>query len=259
MFGSLDNKESLDKLVTNAHAVIHCAGTVRGMHLADFKTANIDGVSNMVNALKRCQNQPRLLLISSLAARMPGLSNYANSKLQGEKILTDSDEQLDWTILRPAAIYGDGDQEMKPLLDLLSNGISLQLSGSDSRFSLIHVDDVAHATLQWVKNRTTKHDIIELDDQFPNGYSWQDISTIASHVFNRPMRRIYIPLTVLNGLAVIGELIASLFHQNPMLTTGKVRELVWQDWVCKFDPHSHIEHWQPLLQFEQGLKKLYSR
>ena len=110
IYGDLSNSESLVSLVDNAYAVIHCAGTVRGSQLSDFIAANVEGVSNFVTAILADSSQPRLLLISSLAARMPDISDYAKSKRQGEDVLTLHASQLKWTVIRPAAIYGAGDQ-----------------------------------------------------------------------------------------------------------------------------------------------------
>jgi nucleoside-diphosphate-sugar epimerase len=255
--GDLSKSSSLDALVSNADAVIHCAGTVRGSRLSDFTIANVDGTANLVAAILRTSSQPRLLQMSSLAARMPELSNYAYSKHQGEEILFANISQLKWTIFRPAAIYGAGDRELKPLLDLLKKGISLQLSGTDCRFSLMHVDDVANAVLQWLINGIAEYEVIELDDGHPSGYCWQDISNIAANVFQRSIQRLYIPLFVLKKLAIISEWMARATNRNPMLTSGKVRELVWKDWVCRDQSLHQIDSWQPVIQFEQGLRMVY--
>ncbi len=256
--GTLSNLESLAALVENSDAVIHCAGTVRGVTLSDFADANIIGIENLLSTLAKQSKHPRFLLISSLAARMPDISHYAKSKHLGEEILYRYSSNVNWSIFRPAAIYGQGDRELKPLLDLLQRGISLQLSSTDSRFSLIHVDDVAQAVLQWLINGTAEHEIIELDDGFHGGYGWQTIADIAANVFQRPVRRLYMPLIMLKSLGIMSEFIAAATQHSPMLTSGKVRELVWHDWVCNNQPQNHLKNWEPVLQFEQGLRKLYS-
>ncbi len=256
--GALEDTEKLDAFASNVDVIIHCAGSVRGLTLSDFAPANVEAVSNLVNAQLRGSNNPRFLLISSLAARMPELSDYANSKRQGEETLKTYTSKVNWTIIRPAAIYGDGDREMKPLLDLLRKGICLQMSHAGSHFSLVHVNDIARAVLQWLNNGTANHEIIELDDGFSGGYSWIQISEIASRVFQRPVRRIQLPTFILQTLARLSASIAMATRLNPMLTPGKARELSWHDWVCQKQPNVYIEHWHPTLQFEQGLKKLYS-
>src|SRR3546814_19432216 len=47
----------------------------------------------------------RLVLVSSLAAREPGLSHYAASKAAGEQALRASGVR-NWVVVRPSAIYG---------------------------------------------------------------------------------------------------------------------------------------------------------
>ena len=106
-------------------------------------------------------------------------------------------------------------------------------------------------------NGVAEHEIIELDDGFPNGYCWQDISDIAACVFHRPVRRLYVPIFILKALATVSVFVARVFNLSPMLTPGKARELAWHDWVCRNHPKMQIENWQPMLQFEQGLKRLY--
>lgn len=255
--GSLKDARLLRHFVSNTDAVIHCAGTVRGLKLTDFKEANIDAVSSLLEARRTLTTAPRFLLISSLAAREPSLSHYANSKWQGEELLKHYDSTTDWTIFRPSAIYGVGDKELKPLLDLLKYGVCLQLSDSDSRFSLIHVDDVAGAVLKWLENGTANHEVIELDDGTVNGYNWQDIKFIASRVFGRQIRTIKIPQSFLNGLGRVSEFASRIINTSPMLSTGKVRELTWHDWVCDQVDNQSIKTWTPEIQFEQGLIKLY--
>ena len=60
-------------------AVIYAAGAVRGNSIDDFRPANISGVEAVVNILEGMQMAPPFLLLSSLAASAPHLSDYAVS------------------------------------------------------------------------------------------------------------------------------------------------------------------------------------
>ena len=68
-------------------------------------------------------NRPRFVLLSSLAARQPQISDYAASKLAGEAELTRLDGELPWSILRPPAVYGPGDRETLAFFRALRMGI----------------------------------------------------------------------------------------------------------------------------------------
>ncbi|MFC1701773.1 NAD-dependent epimerase/dehydratase family protein, partial [Pseudomonadota bacterium] len=101
----LTDIDKLTGIVAECSAVIYCAGTVRGRNAADFSLANITGVKAMREALERANNSLPLLLLSSLAASRPGLSDYAYSKYSGEQLL-QGNSTSPWTILRPPAVYG---------------------------------------------------------------------------------------------------------------------------------------------------------
>ena len=86
--GNLDDVESLRQLVKGADSIVHCAGAVRGAEQIDFNLVNVDGTTRLVQTASGQEKVPRFLLLSSLAAREPQLSYYAESKLMGEKTLS---------------------------------------------------------------------------------------------------------------------------------------------------------------------------
>ena len=83
--------------------------------------------------------------MSSLAAREPGLSDYAASKLVGEQALIAAGDKLRWTILRPPAVYGPGDRATLSFFRCMAHGIGPVMGSDDARISLIHAGDLANA------------------------------------------------------------------------------------------------------------------
>src|SRR3546814_19291408 len=63
----------------------------------------------------------RFIHISSLAAREPELSAYGASKAKSEKLVAASG--LEWTIIRPPAVYGPGDRETLELFKMARRGL----------------------------------------------------------------------------------------------------------------------------------------
>ncbi len=72
--GGLDDAAALGRLVSGATAVIHAAGLVKARSLAALMAVNRDGTARLAEAVAATLSPPRLLLISSLAAREPTLS-----------------------------------------------------------------------------------------------------------------------------------------------------------------------------------------
>ena len=121
--GDLDDPIALQSLVKGVSAVVHCAGLVRGSSLKEFTHTNVEGTSNLVRISVQQNPPPRFLLISSLAAREPNLSWYANSKYMAEQLVADSSGVMPWTVFRPTAVYGPGDKELSPLFRATRYGI----------------------------------------------------------------------------------------------------------------------------------------
>lgn len=92
--GDLNDAAALAALVQGADAVIHVAGLTNTPDPAAFESANVTGTANVLAAM-RAAGVKRLVFVSSLAARMPGLSLYGASKAKAEALVEGSG--LDWT------------------------------------------------------------------------------------------------------------------------------------------------------------------
>jgi nucleoside-diphosphate-sugar epimerase len=250
----LSNTDELASALSNSVAVIYCAGSVRGRNLEDFSAANIVGVRSVVEAMNRSCPETPLLLISSLAASRPGVSDYANSKFLGEQEIIQH-AKFPWTIFRPPAVYGQGDKEMLPLLKLARKGLAITAGPASQKLSLIHVDDLAAAVLAWLESwPACQGQIFSLDDGHSGGYDWQEIVVTASggkyHLFR-------IPKPLLFAAAKANLIMSRLFDYSPMLSPGKARELIQTDWICHNELLVQATGWTPAIDLKSGLKKLF--
>ncbi|MDT8406625.1 MAG: NAD-dependent epimerase/dehydratase family protein [Methylococcales bacterium] len=246
--GALDDRAALATLVDNTEAVVHLAGAVRGADAKAFQAVNVQGTGNLIDV---CQQQ-RFLLVSSLAAREPALSWYADSKHRAEQVLATS--ALAWTILRPTAVYGPGDQELKPLLALTRKGWLPLISTPDARLGLIHVADVVSAMLAWLeRGEHSPGQTLELDDGRPGGYTHQTLAALLSEFWRRPVRVLAVPAWPLRGIAWANVALARLFHYAPMLSPGKVNELRHADWTANIEPARQALGFVPEMDFLASL------
>lgn len=254
--GTLTDAAALGRGAAGTIAVINCAGTVRGSSFEDFEPANVRGVQALCEALMRLRTPPALLHLSSLAAEAPELSHYARSKWEGEQIL-ERYEALRWTVLRPPAVYGPGDVEMRPALAWARRGLVPVPGGNpNQRLSMLHVDDLVEAVCAWIKAPAVHlHQIYAIDDGKVEGYDWYELAAAA-----RPSRKpifIGLPVGLLNAVAWLNESLSRLTGNAVMLSRGKVRELTRARWVADGSAFRRASGWVPRIPLAQGVSGLF--
>lgn len=253
--GALDQPQALADLLSGAEAVVHCAGAVRAASEAHFVQVNVEGVRDVVLACQKSPTSPRLLHISSIAARAPAVSPYAASKRAGEQVVQSS-TALRWTIFRPPAVYGPGDRELAGLFRSMSWGLGPYPGSLDARVSMIHVDDLAGAIVAWLASANGERRLFELDDGHRDGYTWREIMEVMERVTGRRMLRVRLPRSLMMAIGHLNLGIGRLTGMAPMLTPGKVRELYQPAWVADASGIEEALRWHPAVSLESGLREL---
>lgn len=235
-------------------AAIYCAGSVRGARFADFEHANVIGARAMAQAVIAQSRDIPLLLISSLAASRPEVSHYARSKFEGERAV-QSIARLEWSIIRPPAVYGPNDREMLPLLQAIRRGIAPIPGPAGQRLSLLHVEDLARAVLAWLAHHDRcGEQLFAIDDGREGGYDWD---AIIAAVARGGALKLPIPRPLLAAVAGSNAALARWFGYAPMLTPGKVRELWQPEWLCDNAAFSAATRWRPRIALADGARQLF--
>ncbi len=249
--GALESPAALADLVDGVDAVVHCAGLVAARRRDEFHAANAVGTENLLRATSAASGTARFILISSLAAREPGLSPYAASKREAEDILRNEAGDIAWQILRPPVVYGPGDRATLDLFRQFYRGLAL-LPRNGGRFSMIHVMDLAAAVAALLRADELPPQIMELDDGKPGGYGWDELVTIAEAQLGRKVRRIAVPPPLQRVVAAASVAVATVTGGIPFLSQGKVNEISHPDWVSRSNLLSEAVPWKPLVRFDQG-------
>jgi nucleoside-diphosphate-sugar epimerase len=194
-------------------------------------------------------------LLSSLAARQPGISPYASSKRKGEAVLAAHAGQMPWAVLRPPSVYGPGEKEMMPLLRWMTRGIAIVLGSGKGRFSLLYADDLAEAIQKLLLTDDLPKKVFEPHDGHPDGYSWQDVIDAVGRQNGKRAHCLHLPVA---GLKIVGKLnliMARLLGYAPLFTPGKLSLLMHPNWVSHDNALTQKTGWTPHVSLEEGLKR----
>jgi nucleoside-diphosphate-sugar epimerase len=248
--GHLGDERSLDKLCEGVQALIHCGGSIAGFSPGDFRRVNVEGTAALVSAGQR-NGVKRFVHVSSLAAREPKLSSYASSKRESETVLRERGGDLAWVIVRPPAVYGPGDEATIPLMKALTRPIAFIPGAAGSRFSLIHVEDLARALTLLALSENFSGITFEIDDGKTGGYDFGAIAAAASAVTGRKVRVIFLPRPALVVPAWC-YLIAKWIKGSPgVFSPEKLAELYHRDWVVD-RRFSELPGFRPRIDFSTG-------
>lgn len=245
--GALDRTDSLGKLCEGADAVVHIAGAINAPSRAGFETVNVGGTANIIDAARRTGLR-RFVHISSLSAREPDLSDYGRSKAKSERLVAASG--LDWTIVRPPAIYGPGDRETFELFRMARRGlVALPPRG---RFSLIHVEDLCRLILAALDEPETISEIYEPDDGREGGWEHRHFARTLGRLFGRRAVTVTMPRPLLRVAARMDRLVR---RSKAKLTPDRVRYFCHPDWVARAERRPPASLWMPEVRTPTGLKR----
>jgi uncharacterized protein YbjT (DUF2867 family) len=251
--GDLADRAALADLVRGAAAVLHVAGVVNTPDPRDFHIGNVSGTEALVECA-RAAGVRRFVFVSSLAAREPALSAYGRSKREAEQAVAESG--LDWTIVRPPAIYGPRDREILELFKAARWGVVPMPAG---RASIVHVADLARLLVTLTGSgeehadaavRGTIGRVYEPDDQRVGGWPNKELAQAIGVAVGGRVWSPVLSKSVLTALAVIDH---RLRGADAKLTRDRVGYMTHPDWVSDPDKAPPAGLWQPQIATPAGL------
>ena len=164
VFSDFNDISSLEKEIkTNRYDyIIHAAGVTKARSNQEYEYINAGLTYNIAAAVSQSDNKlKKFVLISSLAALGPlhtlegiitehtvpqPVTSYGKSKLLAEENLSKFPE-INFTILRPTAVYGPRDKDIYIFFKQLAAGIEPYIGRMEQKLSFIYVTDLAKAAV----------------------------------------------------------------------------------------------------------------
>ncbi len=189
---------ALARLVPGHDAVVNLVAILHGNSL-EFERTHVELVRKIARA---CQDTGvrRILHVSALGASMDAPSMYQRSKAKGEEVLQAS--PLDWTVLRPSVMFGEGDRFLTLFAQLQAILPIMPLAGADTWFQPVWVGDVVNAIVQCLQRDDTARRTFEICG--PDRFTLRELVKLAGTEsgHSRPVIGLPGPLARLQALVM---------------------------------------------------------
>lgn len=146
--GDVRDKASLEKAMSGIEAVIHLAGVTQSHSRHHYYEVNAEGTKNCLEAAEKAGVR-KFIFVSSRAVGKEG-GAYADSKRWAEEEVRKA--RCPWVILRPAEVYGRGEQGVDRLVGLIRRSFFVPVIVTSSLLCPVFIDDIVEAILKAVEN-----------------------------------------------------------------------------------------------------------
>ena len=211
--------KKIEDLIKNCTVCINLIGILFEKKRGDFKIIHTD-LPNLLSKLAKKHKIQKFIHLSSLGIENALDSDYANSKLEGEKKIKSNFEKF--VILKPSIVYSVDDKFTTRFMTLLSRLPIMPLYyNGNTKFSPIHVSDLVDIILNTIEN---KNNNLVLECIGPEILTFKEI--IEKLLISIQKKRFLIPVPI-----QIASLTAKLLQllPNPLLTEDQLKLLKYDN------------------------------
>jgi uncharacterized protein YbjT (DUF2867 family) len=212
--GDTTKPETLTEAVRGVDTIVHAAFiTADRKALSEdfYNRTNVQGTANLVKAAQQA-GVKRIIVISGLGTKPDKPGSYMQGRYLAEQSVIKSG--LNWTIIRPSVLFGEGAPFIKGLTDLIRTAPVVPLIGGGKvMFQPIYVEDVVTVIIKVLEDpqRTNGH-IYTIGG--PEYYSFSQIFDILLRAMHTTRPKVYAP----TPLVGIGAAVMEAVLPRPPLT-----------------------------------------
>lgn len=183
--------------VKDVDAVIHLAAN---LWVIDNHTMYLDNVVATKNLIEACKknNVKGIITLSSSSANPDNLSEYGKTKLEADKLVINS--KLDYTIIKPTMIYGDGGRGFTRIVNHIKKYPIVPIVGhGKTLMQPVYVEDVVDAIIKCLNNSKVIGKVYDLGG--PKAITMNELfDAISLRVSGRKKLKLHLPLGLIYRL-----------------------------------------------------------
>lgn len=216
-YGNVTDAHSLPPAMEGAESVVHLAAIIREGRGVTFQSLNHQGTATAV-AAAQAAGVREFIQLSALGAAPDPAYRYLYSKWQAERAVIESG--LNWTVLRPSLLFGEGDEFLNAIAGLVRLGpVTPVLGRGSNRLQPVAADDVARCVGLAVGQREVQGRILQLGG--PDQLTYNEIVREVARAMGLRRRLLHLPVWPARLMA--GVMGAAMPH--PPITAEQLRML----------------------------------
>jgi uncharacterized protein YbjT (DUF2867 family) len=243
--GSVADPEAVRRAVEGVDAVVHLVAIIVERGSQTFEAVNHQGTRNLVAAMESAGVR-RLVHQSALGAGPDERFPYLRSKWLGEEAVRAS--SLEWTILRPSVLFGEGAGFFRPIVwSLRWAPVYPMPAGGRTRFQPLAIEDLATCIV-----RSLRGDQIgaALDIGGPDVLTFSDVVRTVMTVLGKKRRMVSVPVWAARPFALVQGL-----RKEPLVTNQQL-DMVVLDNTCAPDSVEEAFGFRPVRMADTDLRWL---
>lgn len=214
VIGSVTDRASLDKAMQGVDTVIHLVAVNKNKGQQTMTAINHQGTINVVDAAKKAGVR-RFIHMSGCGLRSDMSQEFARTKGQGSDYVKASG--LDYTIIGPSVIYGEGDEFVNNLADLFKLWIypvAPVVGNGKTRFAPIWKEDVARVFVKCLQDPQTIGQYYEIGG--PENIEYKQMMQIIKDKLGSRKPMLNVPIWMIKPGVVVMNAVLS----KPPVTPG---------------------------------------
>jgi nucleoside-diphosphate-sugar epimerase len=232
--GDITDPELIDRAALGVEYIFHLATAFRAGEATenDCRQIHLHPTQAMAKAVQGRPEFKRFIYTSTVGVygHIPGETPadeqyrfnpgdcYQHTKLETEQWLAASG--IPYTIIRPAAIMGPGEQRMLKMFKMANRGLILMLGKGKGLLQFIHVDDLTEILLLAAVSEQARSETIIAAN--PEPISIIDMGRIIAKALNRKAIVLHLPLRPFYWIAALCETLCPPLGVRPPLYRRRV-------------------------------------
>lgn len=214
--GSVTDRDAVRRAVDGVDAVVHLVAIIAERGSQTFDAVNHGGTRNVVEAMEAA-GVGRLVHQSALGVGPDERFPYLRSKWLGDEAVRAS--SLDWTILRPSVLFGEGAGFFKPIMWSLRWAPVYPLpAGGRTRFQPLSIDDLATCFVKCLRGEQIR---ASLDLGGPEVLEFSEIVRLVMRALGKERRLVKVPVWMARPFAAVQGL-----RKEPLVTNEQLDMVV---------------------------------